>query len=189
MSILVSDPTTPDVAAPCNSRNRPHPETKAADGWLDSAPFRAHVLHLMSTSGLTMHELAALTQVSAGVIRRLLHGRAGRVSRRIDALSARRLFAVTPLEASLVRSQQVAAGRARARLLILMDLGRTPASLARLTGLAVADVTRLAAGRLTTCAQLVELRLSAALAELDATGAEADDAATTSSTAELVDAA
>jgi hypothetical protein len=143
----------------------------------------------MSSSGLTVHEIAALTQVSVGVLRRLLHGRAGRPSRRIDPLSASRLFAVTPLDASLARSQQVAAGRARARLLILMDLGRTPAVIAQLTGLAPADVSRLAAGRLTTCPQLVELRLTAALAGLDVTVPDADDTSFPSAPAESVEAA
>jgi hypothetical protein len=129
----------------------------------------------MATSGLTTREIAALTQVPVGVIRRLLQGRAGRPTRRIDPVSARRLYAVTPLDASLARSRLVAAGPARAQVLVLTDLGRSVGWLARITGMPAADIGRLAAGELADCPQIVELRLTAALAELDVCSARETD--------------
>jgi len=88
---------------------------EAEEPWLDSAPFRAHVVHVMSASGLSARELAALSRVSVRLIRRLVHGRDGRPVRRIDPLSARRLFGVTALDATLVRSRVVPAGSAAGR--------------------------------------------------------------------------
>ncbi len=140
------------------------PET----GWLDPAPFRAHVIHLTASSGLTPRELAALARVSVRLIQRLVNGRDGRPMRRIDPISAGRLLALTPLEAGLVRSRLVPAERSRSVLLTLRSRGRSVASLARLTGTTATEVEGLAAGRLPRCAQLVELRLIAALAESDA---------------------
>ncbi len=136
--------------------------------WPDSAPFRAHVMHLMAASGLSAQELAALTRVSVRLIRRLIGGRDGRPMRRIDPLSAHRLIAVTTLDASLVRSRVVPAGRARATTLLLQEGGRHVSSLARLTGLSSTDVLRLADGTLSMVPQLVDLRLGAAL--IDSTG-------------------
>ena len=145
--------------------------------WLDPAPFRSHVIHLMTTSGLTERELAALCRVSARLVRRLVVGRAGRPMRRIDPLSAGRLLAVSALEASVVRVRQVSADNSRALLLTLYSRGRSALSLARITGLSTTEVGRLAAGRVELCPQLVELRLLAALAESDARVAALDDPA------------
>lgn len=190
MSVLVSDSTKHRAAAPCTGPHRQTSTASAADRWLDSAPFRAHVAHVMATSGLTTREIAALTHVPVGVIRRLLQGRAGRPVRRIDPVSARRLYAVTPLDASLARSRLVAAGPARAQVLILTDLGRTVGWLARVTGLAAADVRRLAAGELASCPQIVELRLTAAVVELDARSVpDADEPVSTSPSPDLISAA
>jgi hypothetical protein len=121
----------------------------------------------MSASGLSARELAALSRVSVRMIRRLVDGRDGRPVRRIDPLSARRLFGVTTLEARLVRSRLVPAGCARATVLILRERGRSVASLVRLTGLSSADLAGLTEGSLATVRQIVELRLTAALIELD----------------------
>jgi hypothetical protein len=142
--------------------------TRPDTRWLDPAPFRSHVIHLMTTSGLTERELAALCRVSARLVRRLVVGRAGRPMRRIDPLSAGRLLAVSALEAGVVRTRQVPADNSRALLLTLFGRGRSAASLSRITGLAGGEVGELAAGRTELCPQLVELRLLAALAESDA---------------------
>lgn len=149
----------------------------AEEPWLDSAPFRAHVVHLMSASGLSVRELAALSRVSVRLIRRLIRGRDGRPVRRIDPLSAHRLFGVTLLEARLVRSRLVPAGCARATVLILRERGRSVGSLARLTGLSSGDLGRLADGSLATVCQIVELRLTAALIELDGSVDQVTDSA------------
>jgi hypothetical protein len=174
MSLPASDHLSPASAGPCSDADPSMvtapavgPNRRAEDSWLDSAPFRAHVRHLMATSGLTIGELAALTDVSARLLRRLLHGRAGRPARRIDPISAGRLFSVTPLHASLARSHRVPGKRARANALLLLHRGRTAAALAQLTGLSTTDVVRLAAGDLDPCPQIVDLRLTAALREFD----------------------
>ncbi len=66
------------------------------DGWVDAAPFRAWLEHLMSAGGLSSAEVAALAGVSARATRALLTGRRGRPVRRICRLTAMRLLSVTP---------------------------------------------------------------------------------------------
>ena len=158
-----SDPRLPSAGSSQSSPTSP-PDSR----WLDPSPFRAHVIHLMATSGLTARELAALARVSARLVGRLVGGRDGRPMRRIDPLSAGRLLAVSGLDADLARSRQVPAEHTRALLLTLYSRGRSVASLARLTGLSAGEIGLLAAGRTALCFQIVEIRLLAALADSDA---------------------
>lgn len=136
--------------------------------WPEAAPFRAHVVHVLSSSGLSTREFAALSRVSVRLIRRLISGREGRPMRRIDPLSAHRLLAVTALDASLVRARRVPASGARAHALILRQQGRSLTSLARLTGLGPAQLALLLDDRLSLVPQLCELRLAAAVTDLEA---------------------
>jgi hypothetical protein len=175
---VVLDSRSPTGAVGWNAAaSRGRRGREAEEPWLDSAPFRAHVVHVMSASGLSARELAALSHVSVRLIRRLVHGRDGRPVRRIDPLSARRLFGVTALDATLVRSRVVPAGCARATVLLLLTRGRSVGSLARLTGLTSVDLSRLVDGNLTTVCQIVELRLTAALIELDGSADRVADSA------------
>ncbi len=66
------------------------------DGWVDAAPFRAWVAHLMSAGALSAAEVADLAGVSPRVTTQLLTGRRGRPVRRICRLTAMRLLTVTP---------------------------------------------------------------------------------------------
>jgi len=131
------------------------------DTWLDAAPFRAHARHLMAASGLSSAELAELTGVSLGAVRHLVYGRSGRPARRICPQTARRLFLVTALEASLVRTRLVPSGRTRALLEQLVAAGWSVQQLSAATGLRRASVEALLEGREPSCPQLVALRVAA----------------------------
>lgn len=134
----------------------------AIDSWLDAAPFRAHARHLMAAGGLTSAELAVLAGVSLRAVRHLVYGRTGRPARRISPHTARRLFLLTPLEASLVRSRLVPAARTRTFLGQLFAAGWQLPQLAAASRLPPVVVEGLLTGRLRSCTQLVALRVAAA---------------------------
>ncbi|MGO1972916.1 MAG: hypothetical protein ACTH2Q_08140 [Propionibacteriaceae bacterium] len=60
--------------------------------WVEAAPFRAHLHHLMDTTGQTWQVVAEVARISLPDAHRLLHGRRGRPVRRISPQTASRLF-------------------------------------------------------------------------------------------------
>jgi hypothetical protein len=69
------------------------------ESWVEAAPFRAHLSHLVATSGLSPTGVALLAGVSPRFAHHLLNGRGGRLLRRISPDSARKLLRVTPADA------------------------------------------------------------------------------------------
>lgn len=90
---------------------RPDEDQPTADAWVDAAPFRALVTHLMNSRCLTSEELASSTGVSGRLIERLLNGHGGQPLRRICPITAVRLLACQPaIEAALIqRTPELAA--------------------------------------------------------------------------------
>ncbi|MCW5952219.1 MAG: hypothetical protein KIT69_08180 [Propionibacteriaceae bacterium] len=64
--------------------------------WVLAAPFRAHLHHLQSSTGLSWEVLAWAAGVSPALVRHLVFGNNGRFSRRISPLPARRLAELSP---------------------------------------------------------------------------------------------
>jgi len=128
---------------------------------VDAAPFRAHLCHLMSVSGLSLPCVALLTGISPRLATRLLYGRGGRALRRISPDTARKLLRVTPADARAVRGRMVPADTAVEHLRRLQDEGWSDAELAQLLGVPVSDLAALVAGTLSTCTQLAALRTAA----------------------------
>lgn len=60
--------------------------------WVEAAPFRAHLRHLIDTTGQPLPVVAEMARISLPDARRLLHGRRGRPVRRISPQTASRLF-------------------------------------------------------------------------------------------------
>lgn len=63
--------------------------------WVDAAPFRAQLHHLMGGTALSAGEVAVAAGISSRLGARLAYGRNGRALRRIDRESALRLMALT----------------------------------------------------------------------------------------------
>jgi hypothetical protein len=131
------------------------------DSWVDAAPFRTYLRHLMALGEVSPGCVALLAGIRPRLALHLLHGRRGRALRRISAESARRLLAVTPDLVVAVRSRQVPARLTSRHLGLLRDEGWSPPELAVLLGVTSAEVTRLASGRARSCSQLVALRAAA----------------------------
>lgn len=65
---------------------------KDSEYWVDAAPFRAQLRHLMSSTSRSAEEVAEAAGISARLAHRLLYGRNGRALRRISQESGRRLI-------------------------------------------------------------------------------------------------
>jgi plasmid maintenance system antidote protein VapI len=137
------------------------PEHEPVPPWLEAAPFRAHALHVMAVGALSEAALAVLVGVSARAVHHLVHGRRGRQVRKISPQIARRLFSLTPLEASIVRIRLVPADRACFHLVQLREAGWSIQRLADAMGITLDAAVALVDGRTAHCTQLVALRAAA----------------------------
>jgi hypothetical protein len=140
----------------------PRVSTRAgADGWVEAAPFRAHLRHLMAVADLSATTVAVLVGISPRLAHRLLYGRGGRALRRINPDTARKLLRVTPAEARAVRRRRVPAQATVQHLHQLRDAGWTDGQLAQLVGVALPALDVLLADSNATCSQLGALRAAA----------------------------
>jgi hypothetical protein len=76
--------------------------------WVDAAPFRAQLHHLMGSTALSAAEVAAAAGVSARLAVHLAYGRNGRALRRISPETGRRLMTLTVPELRRLRSRRLA---------------------------------------------------------------------------------
>jgi hypothetical protein len=63
--------------------------------WVDAAPFRAQLHHLMGSTTLTLGEVAAAAGISVRLAQHLAYGRNGRALRRVSAETGRRLMTLS----------------------------------------------------------------------------------------------
>ena len=63
--------------------------------WVDAAPFRAQLHHLMGGTALTTADVAAAAGISARLAEHLAYGRNGRALRRVSAETGRRLMSLS----------------------------------------------------------------------------------------------
>ena len=79
--------------------------------WVDAAPFRAQLHHLMGSTALSAAEVAAAAGISARLAAHLAYGRNGRALRRISPETGRRLMALSVPQLRLLRSQRLTAAQ------------------------------------------------------------------------------
>lgn len=82
-------------------------------GWVEAGPFRAHLRHLMAAGGLSAQEAGLVTGLSVRAVQHILHGRRGRLQRRICPDTARRLLRVGIADVRSLRWCLTPAGPAR----------------------------------------------------------------------------
>jgi hypothetical protein len=142
--------------------------------WVDAAPFRAHVIHLMAAAELTVGALALLTGVPARVIARLMaEPEAGRpVVRKISGEMARQLLQVRNSDVRALRCRFVAADAVTARLRMLRRAGWSESRLATTLRVDRTSLTALLDGSASRCTALVALRAAAAARTRGLTGCE-----------------
>ena len=130
--------------------------------WVEAAPFRAHIRHLISETGVAWRTLAVLADVPPQSVDHLLRGRNGRPVPRLHPLIAERLFHLTRTAVSDAAHRQVQANRTRALLGCLADRGWQLKELAHRTQLDERALAAIAAGREPACSQLVAATVKAA---------------------------
>lgn len=91
--------------------------------WVLATPFRAHLRHLVRTTGVPWRALALAAGAEPTLVRALLHGRGGRPLRRLHPETARRLLELTPRSVEGLRHRRVVAGEVPRRLRELRAAG------------------------------------------------------------------
>lgn len=125
--------------------------------WVDAAPFRAHLRHLMAVGALDATEVAVVLGVSTPAVHHLLAGRAGRPPRRISPHTARRLLLVRAADVRALRWSLTPADAARSAAHRLRTAGWSDAALASAVGTTIEEVRRLETG--VRCSRLLAVRL------------------------------
>ena len=142
-------------------------ETDGVTGpWVEAAPFRAHLRHLMSVGQMSSSAVAVLAGISPRCAHRLLHGRGGRPLKRIAPDSARKLLSITTGEARAVRSRLVPARATGEHLSQLRAAGWSDDDLAKLLGVGDATIAALFSDGDGSCTQLMALRAAAEVSQL-----------------------
>ena len=132
--------------------------------WVEAAPFRAHVAHLMAAAELTFGTLGLLTGVQPRAIARLMAGRhSGRPVGKISRDMARQLLSVRNSDVRALRCRSVAAEAVTLQLRFLRRAGWSESRLAATLGLDRRSLDALLDGSASGCSALVALRAAAAV--------------------------
>lgn len=146
--------------------------------WVQAAPFRAHVRHLIDAAGVPWRVIAIAARVPAATVRTLLVGRDGRLRPRISRRSAECLMTVRVDDLQAARFTPVPAARTGRMLSALHQRGLGWEEMAAMLGSDAVTLSRIACGGRRTCPALLELLAQAACgAHHVAIGQWCDDAA------------
>ena len=146
-------------------------DDRAAGHWVDAAPFRAQLRHLMAVGGLGSADVATLAGISPGLAGRLLHGHRGRPLRRISPDTAHRLIQLTGPSVRSLSYIVVPTGMARLQLRRLQRMDWTLSTIADRIGVTTVELDDLVGGA-ETCTARLTVRLTA-LARAELAAAEA----------------
>ena len=141
-----------------NTREKADGQSRSPRGsrvdWVDAAPFRAQLRHLMAAFSLPVEDVAAAAGISARLAAHLVYGRNGRPARRISPDTARRLLRLSDDQVRLLRPAPGAlrTGPAPARAAAPGRLGRPQH---RRAGRGERPRPRALAATATTCSQLL----------------------------------
>lgn len=136
--------------------------------WVDAAPFRAHLAHVMAVGDMSVDVVAAMTGVSLRAARHLLRGRGGRPVRRISAETGRRLLRITSFDARTVRQRLVSSRGAVMQLGEIRTTGLPLIEVARRSGIDEDLLVELVEGRRDVCSPLLAAQVAALHTALDA---------------------
>lgn len=135
--------------------------------WVDAAPFRAHLRHVMRVGEMSVEVVAAMTGVPVRAARHLLHGRRGRPARQISAETGRRLLRVTSFDARTVRQRLVSARGVAQQLGEIQRSGHPLTEVAAQTGIDLELLRELIEGRREVCSPLIAAQVTAVHIALD----------------------
>lgn len=147
---------------------------RVPQAWVDAAPFRAHVAHLMANGPLGIDAVALLAGVHTKAVARLMAGRdTGRSAvRRIDPELARSLLRVRSSDVRALRCRLVGAQTVMGRARLLRSSGWSESRLAATLGVDRPWLAGLLEGSATMCTALVAVRAAAAVLSVGAAGSQ-----------------
>ncbi len=131
-------------------------------GWIEAAPFRAHLRHLITEYGLAWRTIAALAEVPDRCVHQLLHGRRGRPVPRVHPVVARRLYQLTGDSVQLARTTLMPAAATTVLLQVLTGRGWTVAELAARTRIPAAELQAILDAGVDRCSRLTAATVRAA---------------------------
>ena len=111
---IIAGPSLGEISSVSASQSVGIDEDNA--NWVLAAPFRAHVNHLMEAAQVPWPIIAHKAGVPVPTLRTLLFGRHGKVRSKISYQAASRLIALRPDDLVWLRTSQISAERAGARI-------------------------------------------------------------------------
>ena len=136
------------------------PPTDPMPAWVQAAPFRAHVRHLIDTTGLPWPVVAAEAGAPTALVQRLVSSRRGRTLTRIPPVVARRLLDLSAGDLLSATRRTVPAGATGVRVSALLGAGHEARRVAAFCRLTEAEL--LALPRAVRCSRLTEILVEAA---------------------------
>ena len=133
---------------------------------VDSAPFRAHVRHLLTAVGSTEEALGLIAGVSPSVVHRLSGPGRDAAAAWIAGDVARRLLAVTPAHLADLAGRSVAAAPVTCQLRMLRGTGWSPARMSTEFGVEQWLIDALLDGAVATCSRLIERQITGGMLAL-----------------------
>lgn len=129
--------------------------------WVDAAPFRTHLQHLLGVSRLPWRVLAVAADVPDRMVQRLLF-ESHRSLRRIRHIDARHLMELTPQRLTQMDRSAVPAALARRQSLALLAAGADRLEVATFLGCTPQALRHLTDGRTRWCSAMLTARAEAA---------------------------
>lgn len=129
----------------------------ARSDWVNAAPFRAHVVHLMNNAQVPWPVVAYQAGVPRAAVRTLLFGRNGHIRPKIAYRVGESLLALRPDDLAWLRTGQIDATRTGRHLRALRAYRLTWTQISHLVQLDQATCQAIAAGHQPWCAALTDV--------------------------------
>ena len=139
--------------------------TQDPNTWIASAPFRAHVTHLMQKAQVPWPIIAYQAGVPQSTVRTLLYGRDGKHRPKIVQSSAVRLLELRPEDLTWMRISQVSAEHTGTRIRCLRTLNVPWDNISNFLTLDEETCQALARGERTSCSVMVDILAQCACAQ------------------------
>lgn len=154
----------------------PPPYPSVPVSWVRAEPFRAHLRHLMATTGLPWRVLSRLAGAEPREVQRLLQGSSdGRTVRRVRMALARQLYALDVETVDRARRRTVESTISVEALTRLSEAGWDASELSSRLRLSAGLLRALLEGRRAVCSLLVQSQILAAVEVLCETRDEVAD--------------
>ena len=156
MTQQLNQPPVPNAVETIEDRNE----------WVLSAPFRAHVIHLMETAQIPWPVVAFQAGVPLYTVRTLIFGRAGKIRPKIALEAARNLIGLHMEDLNWTRYAYISAENTAMRVRCLRSLGIPWQHISHNLTLDLETCQAIARGERTSCSVMVDILAQCACAQV-----------------------